>query len=105
MFLLQYRAFSFTTQKPLVIGLLMSQTLLAPIDTITSFVVNAFSRKNEFQADEFAVELSDNDHAYADDLKLALVKLGSENKSVTDVDPIYSAYHHSHPVSRFDMSN
>lgn len=93
----QLRSFGFTTQ-PLIISLIISQTLLSPLETLTSFVVNAFSRKNEFQADKFALDLSNEEHAYAENLKLALAKLGSENKSVTDVDPIYSAYHHSHPV-------
>jgi STE24 endopeptidase len=95
----QYRAFSFVSQRPVIIGLIVSQALSAPVDTLTSFLVNAFSRHNEFQADKFALDLSNSENAYVENLKLALVKLGSENKSVTDVDPFYSAYHHSHPVS------
>lgn len=79
--------------------MIISQALLSPLETITSFVINAFSRKNEFEADKFALDLSTKENAYAENLKFALAKLGSENKSVTDVDPLYSAYHHSHPVS------
>lgn len=94
----QLRSFGFTTQ-PLIISLIISQALLSPLDAITSFTVNAFSRRNEFQADKFAFDLSDEKHEYAEKLKYALARLGAENKSVTDVDPLYSAYHHSHPVS------
>ncbi|KAK9899646.1 hypothetical protein P389DRAFT_2147 [Cystobasidium minutum MCA 4210] len=91
------RSFGFTNQ-PLVISLLISQALLSPLDSITSFVTNAISRKFEFQADKFAVDLSNQEHHYGQNLKLALARLGSENKAVTDVDPLYSAYHHSHPT-------
>ena len=94
---MQLRSFGFTNQ-PLIISLIISQTLLSPLGTLTSFLVNAYSRKNEFQADKFALDLSNKENSYAENLKLALAKLGSENKSVTDVDPVYSAYHHSHPV-------
>lgn len=71
---------------------------MSPLDTITSFVVNAVSRRFEFQADLFALNLSNAEHQYADKLKSALVRLGNENKSVTDVDSLWSAYKHSHPV-------
>ena len=43
-------------------------------------------------ADAFAVELG-----HAGSLKQALVILDHKNRSSTNVDPWYSAYHHSHP--------
>ena len=95
----QYRSFSFTHERPLIIGLLLSMSLLGPLDTIISFLMNAISRKNEFQADRFAFDLSDAEHHYAEKLKIALVRLGDKNKSVTDVDGLWSAFKHSHPVS------
>jgi len=51
-----------------------------------------FSRKHEFEADDFAAEQSD-----ADTLIQALVKLYQENASTLTPDPVYSAFHDSHP--------
>jgi len=52
----------------------------------------AFSRKHEFEADDFAAEQSD-----AGTLIEALVKLYKENASTLTPDPVYSAFHDSHP--------
>jgi STE24 endopeptidase len=51
-----------------------------------------FSRKREFEADDFAA-------GYADPRALvtALVKLCKENASTLTPDPLYSAFHDSHP--------
>jgi STE24 endopeptidase len=98
MSVLQYRSFNFYNERPVIIGLLVSMSLLTPLDTIISFIINAVSRRFEFQADLFAFNLSNSEHEYADKLKKALVRLGNENKSVTDVDSLWSAYKHSHPV-------
>lgn len=43
-------------------------------------------------ADQFAV-----DQGHAESLKEALLILDQKNRSSTNVDPWYSAYHHSHP--------
>ena len=43
-------------------------------------------------ADQFAVE-----QGHAEPLKEALLILDQKNRSSTNVDPWYSAYHHSHP--------
>lgn len=51
-----------------------------------------FSRRHEFEADDFAASQSD-----AKDLIRALVKLYEENASTLTPDPIYSAFHDSHP--------
>jgi STE24 endopeptidase len=50
------------------------------------------SRKHEFEADSFAAEQTE-----AQDLIRALVKLYKENASTLTPDPIYSAFHDSHP--------
>jgi len=44
------------------------------------------------QADKFAVDLN-----YAKELRGGLIRLQEENKSSTNIDPWYSAYHHTHP--------
>ncbi len=51
-----------------------------------------FSRKHEFEADAFAAEQSNAAH-----LIQALVKLYKENASTLTPDPLYSAFHDSHP--------
>ncbi len=51
-----------------------------------------FQRKFEFEADSFAAA-----HARADKLISGLVKLYKENASTLTPDPLYSAFHYSHP--------
>ncbi|MGD9000443.1 MAG: M48 family metalloprotease, partial [Granulosicoccaceae bacterium] len=51
-----------------------------------------FSRKHEFEADEFAARQCDPQA-----LVQALVKLYEENASTLTPDPLYSAFHDSHP--------
>jgi STE24 endopeptidase len=50
------------------------------------------SRKQEFAADAFAAQ-----YAEASSLANALVKLYKENASTLTPDPLYSAFHYSHP--------
>jgi STE24 endopeptidase len=59
---------------------------------VVSLLGNVLSRRFEFQADAFAVDLG-----RATDLRGALLKLDRENRSACNVDPWYSAYHYSHP--------
>ena len=51
-----------------------------------------FSRKHEFEADAYAAEVSS-----AKSLTDALVKLYEENANTLTPDPLYSAFHDSHP--------
>ncbi len=51
-----------------------------------------WSRRHEFEADTFAAE-----HARAQDLIAALVKLYRDNASTLTPDHLYSAFYHSHP--------
>jgi STE24 endopeptidase len=53
--------------------------------------MNFLSRHFEYQADAFSVSLG-----Y--DLGPALVKIHIENMGTLTPDPIYSAYHYSHPT-------
>jgi len=59
-----------------------------------------FSRKHEFEADDFATEQSS-----AADLITALVKLYRDNANTLTPDPIYSAFHHSHPPAPVRIAN
>ena len=51
-----------------------------------------YSRRHEFEADDFAAA-----QAHAPNLIHALVKLYRENASTLTPDPVYSAFHDSHP--------
>lgn len=78
---------------PIIIGLsLFLESCWTPIDSVLSRLMTLNVRKNEFQADAFAVELG-----YSGTLQTGLVKLQIENLSNMNPDPWYSAYHYSHP--------
>ena len=51
-----------------------------------------YSRKNEFEADEYACKYSN-----PQDLKLSLIKLYRDNASTLTPDPLYSKFYDSHP--------
>ncbi len=63
-------------------------------------VMALFMRKHEFEADDFAAE-----HASASDLIHALVKLYQENASTLTPDPLYSAFHDTHPPAPVRISH
>lgn len=86
-----FLSFGFDTQ-PVLIGLIIFQHTVIPLQHLVSFGLNLVSRAFEFQADAFAKKLG-----YASHLRAALVKLQEENSSAMNTDPWYSAYHHSHP--------
>ncbi len=68
-------------------------SLISGIYTFFLTPINSwFSRKNEFEADEFAAE-----NASASKLISALVKLYKDNASTLTPDLLYSSYHYSHP--------
>ena len=50
-------------------------------------------RRFEYQADDFAKGLG-----YKDYLSTALTKLHKDNLSFPIADPVFSAFHHSHPT-------
>jgi STE24 endopeptidase len=55
-------------------------------------LLSRYSRKHEFEADEYARE-----YASASDLVSALVKLYKDNASTLTPDPVHSAFYDSHP--------
>ncbi len=55
-------------------------------------VFNAISRRNEFQADDFARR-----HVGADPMVSALTKLSRDNAGTLTPDPLYALVHYSHP--------
>jgi len=59
----------------------------------------SYSRKNEFEADEYAAK-----HANANHLVEALVKLYRDNASTLTPDPLHSAFYDSHPPASIRIS-
>ena len=77
-----------STYIALVLFMMVSPLFSIYLQPIFAWV----SRKHEFEADDFASEQSN-----AKDLIKALVKLYEENASTLTPDPLYSAFHDSHP--------
>jgi STE24 endopeptidase len=73
----------------LVVLFAAASALLFPLTPLLS----AWSRRDEREADRFAVEL----HGHARDLADALAKLGTENLSNLHPHPLYAAFYYSHP--------
>jgi STE24 endopeptidase len=66
---------------------------VAPLFTfLLQPLMSGWSRAHEFEADAYAVEQADGNS-----LIRALVKLYKENANTLTPDPIYSAYHDTHP--------
>ena len=53
-----------------------------------------WSRRHEFEADEFAAQQTNGD-----DLASALVKLYRDNATTLTPDPVYSTFYYSHPAA------
>lgn len=88
------------TQPSLAVALLL---FLFVVPTFTVFVqplLSGLSRRHEFEADEFAAQQAD-----ADKLVEALVKLYRENANTLTPDPLYSAFHDSHPPAPVRIAN
>ncbi|KAJ8933637.1 hypothetical protein NQ314_013900 [Rhamnusium bicolor] len=88
-----YKALGFYRTQPVLVGLfVVLQYVMMPYNTLLSFLMTCLSRKFEFQADNFAVNLGN-----ADPLERALLQLNKDNLGFPINDDLYSAWHHSHP--------
>ncbi len=95
-FFLNYQALfdAFYVQQPSVYaGLIFFGLLLAPLDLFLGLIFQAISRKNEYEADRFAVKTSGQGRALIDALK----KLAVHNLSNLTPHPFYVLLHYSHP--------
>ncbi|KAH3685594.1 hypothetical protein WICPIJ_003424 [Wickerhamomyces pijperi] len=88
-----FRSFGFMGQQPVIVGFLLFNDIFQPLDTVMTFFMHLLSRKNEYEADEYAVGLG-----YADSLKKSLINLNMENLSSPTSDWLFSAFHYSHPT-------
>lgn len=91
-----YRAFGFNDVDrpiPTIMALLLFLgTIWAPISKVIGFAMTLFSRKCEYEADEFALNLG-----MSKKLQSGLCKIHLENLGSMCPDPLYSTYHYSHP--------
>ena len=75
--------------------------LVAPVFTVFLKPLMAFfQRRYEFEADDFAAS-----HTEAKNLISALVKLYRENASTLTPDPMFAAFHYSHPPAAIRIDN
>ena len=74
-------------------GLVFFSLLYTPLDLVLSFVLQAFSRKNEFEADAWARATTGD----GEPLVRALKRLSADSLSNLTPHPLYVKLHHSHP--------
>ena len=91
-----YRAFGFNDVSrpvPTVIALMLFlSTVWAPVGKLLGYAMTVHSRKCEFEADEYAVNLG-----MSKKLQSGLCKIHLENLGAMCPDPWFSSYHYSHP--------
>lgn len=78
---------------PLHFGFMFFFLLFKPISQVISVLGSIWSRKHEFEADEYASKAMEE----SDSLISALKKLSLENLSHLTPHPLYSFLYHSHP--------
>lgn len=86
-----YEAF-YIERTSVHVGLVLFGLMYSPVEFVLSLALNAFSRRNEFQADRFAAET-----AGRDDMIAALKKLSVDNLSHLTPHPLHVMLHNSHP--------
>jgi STE24 endopeptidase len=80
------------TGNSIALNLIGFGLLFSPVSSITGILVNLLSRKNEYEADDFAAQTSS-----AADLGVALKNLSKKNLSNLTPHPAYVFLHYSHP--------
>ncbi|MBX3640634.1 MAG: M48 family metallopeptidase [Nitrosomonas sp.] len=75
--------------------------LVLPVFTFLFHPISSiYSRKHEFEADAYAAQ-----HASADDLVRALVKLYQDNAATLTPDPLHSTFYDSHPPAAIRVAH
>lgn len=75
-------------------GMILTGFLLMPASFLLEPATSYFSRKREYEADRFSVELFN----HPDAMETALFKLNMENLSNLFPHPLYVIFHYSHPT-------
>tara|TARA_B100000579_G_C22574870_1_gene730679 strand:- start:497 stop:832 length:336 start_codon:yes stop_codon:yes gene_type:complete len=89
-----------SSQMNFHIGLIAFSFVFSPIGLIIGIFLNILSRKNEFEADDYAKKTYDGNA-----LKLALKKLSVDTLSNLYPHPLYVFVHYSHPPLIQRLSN
>lgn len=87
-------------QKSNAVALLLFMLVSSSFTFFMQPISAYFQRKFEFEADDFA-----SAHAKASKLISGLVKLYEENASTLTPDPLYSAFHYSHPPAAIRIAH
>lgn len=96
-----YLSAALGVDKPMFhIGLISFGILYSPISFITGIISNIISRKNEYEADNYAAELFSSK-----ELSLALIKLSVKNLSNLRPHPAYVFFNYSHPTLLQRLNN
>jgi STE24 endopeptidase len=107
-----YNAFGFHRERPIMVGFILFNEVLAPTDSVIKLLMNVMTRRMEFEAgklrervilyetmlidallDNFSLKLG-----YSTELASSLIKLQIQNLSSMDADWMYSSFHYSHPI-------
>ena len=88
-----YTAFGFDNERPVIIGFIILQCIMSPINTILRYPLTSLSRRFEFQADDFSATVLGK----GKELQGSLMKLNNDNLGFPINDTLYSAWNHSHP--------
>jgi len=83
----------FMTGTSIYAGLIFFSMLFSPMDMITSVIMHHFSRRDEYEADQFAVESTGKKSPMASALK----RLSVQNLSNLHPHPFYVLLNYSHP--------
>lgn len=88
-----YDAF-FMQNQPIYAGLIFFGMLYSPVESLLSLALNLLSRKNEYEADEFAVKTTQD----KDSMIKTLKNLSETNLSNLTPHPFYVFLNYSHPT-------
>ena len=83
----------YMSEMSIYAGLVFFGLLFSPVELLLSLVVNAVSRKNEFEADAFAADTTGK----AGELVSALKKLSADSLTNLTPHPLQVFLHYSHP--------
>jgi len=82
------------------LALLLFMLITPAFSSFLQPVIAYFQRRHEFEADDFAAHYTRPTHLIS-----ALVKLYRDNASTLTPDPLYSAFHYSHPPASIRIAN
>lgn len=86
------RQWGYGETHAVMVSLTIFTMLFEPTEKILQVLMTLLTRRNEFQADQFAVS-----NGRSEPLITGLKTLSRENKGDLNPDPWYSWYHHTHP--------